>query len=84
MLFKYSLATLFNMYHHSNNNMSDIFSFRELIEIVDQNAQLRKQVSDLTIQNKQKVSPLNRAYLQLITCMAVIEVYLLNLVVVCF
>ena len=36
-----------------------MYAFRELIETVEQNAQLRKQVSDLTVQQQQQVSPEN-------------------------
>lgn len=32
-------------------------SFRELLETMEQNAQLKKQVSDLLTQNQQQVSP---------------------------
>lgn len=33
-----------------------MYAFRELIETVEQNTQLRKQVSDLAAQNQQQVS----------------------------
>lgn len=36
-----------------------LYAFRELIETVEQNTYLRKQVSDLTAQNQQQVSPEN-------------------------
>lgn len=36
-----------------------VFPFRELIETMAQNTLLRKQVSDLTVQKQQQVSPKN-------------------------
>lgn len=34
-----------------------VYAFRELIETVEQNTHLRKQVSDLMAQNQQQVGP---------------------------
>lgn len=34
-----------------------MYVYRELIETVEQNTQLKKQVSELTVQNQHQVSP---------------------------
>lgn len=44
-------------FYCSISNVSPMLLLRELIETVEQNTQLRKQLSALTAQNQQQVSP---------------------------